>query len=135
MADSFSISSTRVFLDSGMLFIRGMETWWNNRVPIKVNIFVWRLRLFSTPTRERLSYMGIEAEMIMCSVCSYSVKTVDHLFIGCSELIQLWIRIAIWWGLHLPDLISIHSLISWPDSIMLTGGQMKAFEVVLWTSF
>lgn len=99
-----------------------------------MNIFIWRLHLFSIPTRERLSYRGIEVEMITYPVCSHSVETIDHLFTGFRELIQLWTHIAIRWGFDILETYSIESLISFPDAVRLSSGQRSAFEAVFWTS-
>lgn len=35
----------------------------------------------------------------------------------------------------MPDLFSIPSLIAWPDLVTLRGGQRKALEVVILTTF
>ena len=45
VSDSFTVYSLRGFFDSHMLHSGGPETRWNNWVPIKVNIFIWRLQL------------------------------------------------------------------------------------------
>ncbi|XP_023765317.1 uncharacterized protein LOC111913837 [Lactuca sativa] len=96
VSNTFSISSARWFLDGSMLYSGGGETRWNNWVPIKINILLWRIQLLSIPTRERLSHRGIMLDSILCPICSRSVESVDHLFTECIELMEIWPCIAIW---------------------------------------
>lgn len=83
----YIVSSAYFLLDSSFLLAGGMETRWNNYVPIKLNILIWRLTLQSAPTRGRLSYRGIEVDSIMCLICYIVVETVDHLFVGFNEVL------------------------------------------------
>ena len=78
------------------LFRGGPVTKWNNWVPIKLNILLWRIHNSIIPTRERLSVRGIMVYSILCPVCLSAVETIDHIFGGCSHLIEVWYRIAIW---------------------------------------
>ncbi|KAL7607552.1 hypothetical protein Lser_V15G19875 [Lactuca serriola] len=135
ISDIFSVSSTRSFLDNGLITSTDITTRWNNWVPIKLNILTWRVKLQSIPTRETLSSTGILVETIMCPICSCLVETVHHLFVGCSDLMDIWTRIAIWWGLNLPDPITIHSLLSWSDIVTLRASQRKIFDAVVITTF
>lgn len=63
------------------------------------------------------------------------MESIDHIFAGCTELIDIWRRWAIRWNVQLPNQLSIISLISWADSITLRGGQRKAFDAVILTIF
>ena len=65
----------------------------------------------------------------------FRIDTVDHLFSRCSELIDIWSRIAIWWGVQTPAQITVQSLLSCSDSIALRDGQRKVFQAVIFTSF
>lgn len=47
--DIFLVSSARSYLDDGMLFLGGTETWSSNWVPIKHNILVRRIHIQCTP--------------------------------------------------------------------------------------
>ena len=67
-ANSFFVSSVRYALDSGLVPSGDRGTQWNNWVPIKLNILVWRIKLSSIPTRERLSSRGIMAPSIICLI-------------------------------------------------------------------
>ena len=134
-SDSFSVASVRHALDNGLVPSGDMGTRWNNWVPIKINILIWRIQLFSIPTRERFSVRGVMVPSIMCPICMVAVETIDHIFAGCRELRDVWGRVAIWWGVSLPSQISVLSLINWSEDVNLRRGQRKAFDAVIITSF
>ena len=90
LSNHFTVASARSFIDNGMLPIDG-GVYWNNWVPIKLNIFIWRLRLKGC----LLEQIFLMLDSILCPFCSTSVESIDHLFLGCSELIDLWTRVAI----------------------------------------
>lgn len=81
-SDSFSVASVRHALDSGLVPSGDMGTRWNNWVPIKINILIWRIQLFSIPTRERFSVRGVMVPSIMCPICMVAVETIDHILQG-----------------------------------------------------
>lgn len=86
VSDSFSVSSASFLIDSALLFTGSCETRWNNWVRIKLNIFIWRLRLWSIPTRQSLSQCGITLNSIMGPICSTTVESNDNLFTDCIQL-------------------------------------------------
>lgn len=131
----FSISYARDFIDRGMIDVTGSETTWNNWVPIKVNILIWRIRLHNIPNRERLSDRGIKVESIIYPVFRNAVETIDHIFTGCTDLLDIWKRVAIWWNVLLPNQASIPSLSSWAEFDLMRSSQRKAFVAVVLKTF
>ena len=101
--DSFSVSSVRHPLDSTLVPSGDSGTRWNNWVPIKLNILVWRIRLSSILTRGRLSNRGILVPSIICPICMITGETIDHILFGCRDLRDIWGRVAIWWGVSPPS--------------------------------
>ena len=83
------------------------------------------------PTRKRLSVRGILVDMIMCPICQSAVETIDHIFGGCSLLVDIWGRIAIWWGVHVLAPVSLESIMLWAQSIHGGTGQRKTFDAVI----
>ncbi|KAL4560754.1 hypothetical protein LXL04_032908 [Taraxacum kok-saghyz] len=133
-SDSFSVASARRWMNRATLFRGGQVTRWNNWVLIKLNILLWCINISILPTRERLSVWGILVDSIMCHVCSVAVETVDHIFGGCSLLLEVWHRIAIWWGVDPPTVGSVCSIWDWSMSLTMRSGQRKAFEAVIITT-
>ena len=68
------IDSSRVFSVKGMrLYITNSNrtqnlqpTRWNKLLPIKINIFSWRLSLNRLPTRSNLDYRGVDLDSVLC---------------------------------------------------------------------
>ena len=135
VSDAFSVASARRWLDRATLFRGGEGTTWNNWVPIKLNVLMWRIKLAIIPTRERLSARGIMVDSIGCPVCGLSVESVNHIFADCSLLREVWHRLAIWWGVDLPREASLRSYVEWSSKIVGSSGQRKAFEAVIITTF
>lgn len=122
-------------MDGFTLITGGISTCSNNWIPIKINILIWRVRISSIPTSERLSYRGILEDSILCPLCSSRVEIVDHIFVECIGLIALCSCMVVWWGVTLPSQIIMDSLINWETSTSLRIGQRKAFDTVILTSF
>ncbi|GJZ16837.1 hypothetical protein Tco_0552960 [Tanacetum coccineum] len=59
---SFRVKETRNFIDNTFLPAQKVATRWVNFVPIKVNVFFWRVRLNCLPTRVNLVRRGINVE-------------------------------------------------------------------------
>ncbi|GKA64157.1 RNA-directed DNA polymerase, eukaryota, reverse transcriptase zinc-binding domain protein [Tanacetum coccineum] len=119
-SEEFSVSSARYFLDGRSLFSGGISTRWNNFVPIKLNILLWRIALARIPTRDNLVSRGIVLDSILCPVCSSSTETVEHVFSDCVELHGIWSNISRWWNVPAPSHISVDSLINWADHSKLS---------------
>ncbi|PWA92790.1 glycosyltransferase family 92 [Artemisia annua] len=134
-SDEFSVSSARSFLDGRLLFSGGCSTRWNNFVPIKLNILLWRIALARIPSRDNLVSRGIVLESTLCPVCSTSLETVEHVFADCVELRGIWSNISRWWNVPTPSHVSVDSLINWADHSKLSVLQRKCFDAVICTAF
>ncbi|KAL4572841.1 hypothetical protein LXL04_019629 [Taraxacum kok-saghyz] len=67
-SNCFSVASARRWLDSATLFHGGAVTMWNNWVPVKLNIIIWRIKILIVPTQERLLAQGIMVDSILCPI-------------------------------------------------------------------
>ncbi|GJY95555.1 RNA-directed DNA polymerase, eukaryota, reverse transcriptase zinc-binding domain protein [Tanacetum coccineum] len=50
-------------------------TCWNRSIPIKVNVFLWRVMLNKLPTRVNLDRRGIDVDSLICPICHEDVET------------------------------------------------------------
>nr|GEX90851.1 RNA-directed DNA polymerase, eukaryota [Tanacetum cinerariifolium] len=66
----FSVRSTCSYTDDALLPTVGAPTRWVSVVPIKINVFAWRVSLDRLPTRINLSLRGIDILFILCPICS-----------------------------------------------------------------
>ncbi|GJV32300.1 RNA-directed DNA polymerase, eukaryota [Tanacetum coccineum] len=57
----FSVASVRRYIEDQMCVRRGSPTRWLRLVPIKVNVFAWRLALNKLPTKLNMSYERLVA--------------------------------------------------------------------------
>ncbi|GKC28202.1 RNA-directed DNA polymerase, eukaryota, partial [Tanacetum coccineum] len=107
----FSVKSTREFIDDSMLPKTDVPTRWVKSIPIKINIFAWRVSLDKLPTRFNLSLRGLDIPSIICPLCSIVVESTSHLLFSCQLARQLMIKVVHWWELEYQD---FHSYEDWP---------------------
>ena len=78
--ESFSVASVRSLVDAVTLGPPTDVTPWNNCLPIKVNVFVWRLMLNKLPTRFNLDRRNINVDSLLCPNCLVDIETSNHIF-------------------------------------------------------
>ncbi|GJZ21315.1 RNA-directed DNA polymerase, eukaryota, reverse transcriptase zinc-binding domain protein [Tanacetum coccineum] len=100
----------RSLIDSHILEVSPIATRWNRSIPIKVNIFLWRLLLNKLPSRVNLDRSGIDVHSILC------VETVNHIFFTCEVASDLWALLAKWWELDILFCANMTDWISWLDT-------------------
>ncbi|GKA28887.1 RNA-directed DNA polymerase, eukaryota, reverse transcriptase zinc-binding domain protein [Tanacetum coccineum] len=98
-AGMFSVKSTRVFIDDRILPVSTVPTRWIKLLPIKINVFAWKVSHDALPTRLQLSLRGIDIPSINCPTCDSGVESTSHTFFSCLVIRQVWRRIQIWWEL------------------------------------
>nr|GEX64593.1 RNA-directed DNA polymerase, eukaryota [Tanacetum cinerariifolium] len=74
----YSVASVRNLIDSCLLPSSGLKTRWIRYVPIKVNIFAWKVMTNSLPTKFNISRRGIDIESISCVNCDFGVENTNH---------------------------------------------------------
>nr|GEU93477.1 RNA-directed DNA polymerase, eukaryota [Tanacetum cinerariifolium] len=96
----FRVKDARDLLDEALLPKDNVATRWIKTVPIKVNIFAWKMSLDRIPTRSNLARRGVMVSSTLCSVCNTSVENSSHLFFFCDVAISVSRLICRWWNLH-----------------------------------
>ncbi|GJT79179.1 RNA-directed DNA polymerase, eukaryota, reverse transcriptase zinc-binding domain protein [Tanacetum coccineum] len=76
------------------------------KVPIKVNVHAWKVRINGLPTRWNISRRGIDIPSILCPLCETCVESSKHLFFNCSVVRDIFRRICIWWDMSYMELDS-----------------------------
>ncbi|GAU20544.1 hypothetical protein TSUD_131020 [Trifolium subterraneum] len=85
---------------------------WLRSVPLKVNIFVWRLFLDRLPTKTNLLRRGsLDAANVYCPTLCGKTEDLNHLFFQCDVYGRLWLMISQWMGVStaLQGDLSAHS--------------------------
>ncbi|GKB44769.1 RNA-directed DNA polymerase, eukaryota [Tanacetum coccineum] len=124
-AGYFSVKSIRTLIDDSFLPSVGNETRWINVVPIKINIFAWKVCLDKLLARFNLSLRGLDILSILCPICHSAGESSSHLFFSCNVARLLQSKVARWWDLVIID---IHSYDDWylgsPLFVWLKGLKM-----------
>ena len=81
-------------------------------VPLKVNIFVWRLFLNRLATKDNLWKRNVlDVSLVSCATSCGELEDMDHLFFKCDHYGRLWLLISHWLGIDtvLHGDLNIHS--------------------------
>nr|GEY14219.1 RNA-directed DNA polymerase, eukaryota [Tanacetum cinerariifolium] len=89
----------RRLIDEYLLPKGDVQTRWVKVVPIKINVFAWRVCLDKLPTHLNLSLRGVEISSIMCPLCNSSVESASHIFFTCHVARLIWKKVLRWWDL------------------------------------
>ncbi|GJT38145.1 RNA-directed DNA polymerase, eukaryota [Tanacetum coccineum] len=121
----FSVASIRKVIDDNRSPNINTMTRWVKYVPIKVNVFAWKVKMDALPTRLNISHRGIDIESILCPICESGAESSRHLFFNCNLVRQISRKIALWWDVSHVDVNSIVEWLNWLVSLRLTA-KLKA---------
>ena len=127
----FSVSNARQLIDDVNLSSGIHPTKWSKFVPIKINIFAWRLLLNRLPTKTNLNDRDIDVPDILCPMCNQVQEDASHIFMHCEVASQVWVKIAQWTGLSFPQWLNIEDFWSWIAVAHLNGKQRIIIEVII----
>ncbi|GKD29771.1 RNA-directed DNA polymerase, eukaryota [Tanacetum coccineum] len=65
----FFVKSVRNLVDDFLLSLNMLPMSWEKEIPIKINVFAWKVQNSKLPTSLNLSRIGIEIHSISCSNC------------------------------------------------------------------
>ncbi|GJW21211.1 RNA-directed DNA polymerase, eukaryota [Tanacetum coccineum] len=88
-------------------------------IPIKINVFAWRVYLDRLPTRLNLNRRNIQVLDQSCPVCKDAAEEVSHLFFSCPLAVDVHRLICRWWNLTWSPLSSYEEWLSWFKDIRL----------------
>nr|GEW89377.1 RNA-directed DNA polymerase, eukaryota, reverse transcriptase zinc-binding domain protein [Tanacetum cinerariifolium] len=128
----FSVKSARSHIDDILLPSVGAAMRWVNVVPLKINVFAWKVCLDKLPTRFNLSLRGLDIPSILCLICSSARESSSHLFFSCNVARHLLLKVARWWDLDSFDLHSYDNWISWFSALRLAKGLKDVLEGVFY---
>ncbi|GJY08885.1 RNA-directed DNA polymerase, eukaryota, partial [Tanacetum coccineum] len=131
----FRVKDARDLLDEALLPKVNVATRWIKTVPIKVNIFAWKMFLDRIPTRSNLVRRGVMVSSTLCSVCNTSVENSSHLFFCCDVAISVSRLICRWWNLHWSPCGSYLEWLEWFKSIRLGSKCKRIMEGVFYVSW
>ncbi|GJX09413.1 RNA-directed DNA polymerase, eukaryota [Tanacetum coccineum] len=131
----FSVSLIRNLIDSRVLPKGDLKTKWIRHVPIKVNIFAWKVMTNSLPTRFNISRRGIDIDSISCVNCEAGVETTNHIFFSCDTAKQVSRLISRWWDIHCIEIDSYGSWLEWMGNIRMPAKNKSMLEGVFFVNW
>ncbi|XP_022039937.1 uncharacterized protein LOC110942467 [Helianthus annuus] len=111
---SFSVSSIKQILSTMGRVRTGSVFEWNNWVPKKVGIVVWRAEMERLPTKCALARRNVQVPNLMCALCGDYEESCDHLFVSCHFAQTVWQNLAGWCRIPpiiafgMKDLLTLH---------------------------
>ena len=70
----FRVKDIRKLLDDVFLPKDEVPTRWVKVIPIKINIFAWKVSLDRLPTRENLAQRGVSVPSLSCPNCNNGLE-------------------------------------------------------------
>ncbi|PWA51838.1 RNA-directed DNA polymerase, eukaryota [Artemisia annua] len=100
----FRVKEVRNIIDDLFLPSYSDSTRWVKYIPIKINVFAWRVYRDCLPTRSNLNHRGVILDSVSCPLCQSSEETIHHILFRC-DLAKIVLRkICRWWDLSWQDL-------------------------------
>ncbi|GJR60540.1 RNA-directed DNA polymerase, eukaryota, reverse transcriptase zinc-binding domain protein [Tanacetum coccineum] len=133
--ESQFLKSAREVIDKHVLITSSTPTRWSKVLPIKLNVFMWRMLLDKLPTRSNLAIRGLDVPCSLCPNCGMGVETRDHLFFVCPMALDLLGLLGRWWNIQIPILLDPSTWESWLNSLRLNSLQKLVLEAsfsLLW---
>ncbi|GJX47689.1 reverse transcriptase domain-containing protein [Tanacetum coccineum] len=131
----FSVKYVRQLIDDLILPKEEVAIRWVKVMPIKINVFAWRVRLDKLPTRLNLSSKGIDISTIICPICHAYVESGSHIFFSYPITRQLWRKLMRWWEFKDIDLASYDDWLIWLNSSRLSKRLKEILEGVCYVKW
>ncbi|GJY25853.1 RNA-directed DNA polymerase, eukaryota [Tanacetum coccineum] len=122
---NFHVKDVRSKLDDSLLPKADTPTRWITTIPIKLNIFAWKVSLNRLPTRLNLVRRGVLVSPISCPICIAGLEDLDHLLFRCNMAAEVLRPVCKWWNLAWSPLDSYATWLSWFSSIRMLS-QLKS---------
>ena len=84
---------------------------WNDWLPPRVNCFIWRSLLKRLPTRLNLRSRGVILPVDTCPLCERVGESIEHLFLFCPCVQEIWKWFSKWCDLSMGQFISLDQLL------------------------
>ncbi|GJZ09677.1 RNA-directed DNA polymerase, eukaryota [Tanacetum coccineum] len=94
----FQVKDVRTLLDDYFLPKDSNATRWVNYVPIKINVFAWKVFLDRLPSRLNLLNRGVQIPDSRCQICFSAQEDSSHLFFSCCLAMDVTRLVCRWWN-------------------------------------
>ncbi|GKC75689.1 RNA-directed DNA polymerase, eukaryota [Tanacetum coccineum] len=131
----FRVKDVRNLLDEFFLPRADVPTRWVKNIPIKVNIFAWKLALDRLPTRANLVQMNVVTESQSCPLCDAILEDTSHFFFNCSLARDVTRLLCRWWNLGVQTFSSYAEWLVWFNSVRLASNLKVILEGVFYVTW
>nr|GEU42637.1 RNA-directed DNA polymerase, eukaryota [Tanacetum cinerariifolium] len=131
----FCVKEVRTILDDIFLHSATDATRWVKYIPIKVNVFAWRVWLDRLPTRSNLVRRGVVLDSSLCLLCGLIPEDVHHVLFWCDTAKLVFRRICHWWDLDWHDVLSFSDWNAWFSAIRLLSRIKLILERVFYVAW
>ena len=112
----------------------GQQTLWNDWIPKKVNIFVWRALKGRIPVRVELDKRGIDLDSSLCPCCDSAVESCEHSLVWCNFAMSVWEKVYRWWKIGDVNAFSISELLASNGNVDIPNHVIRLWQAVRWTA-
>ncbi|GJU53603.1 RNA-directed DNA polymerase, eukaryota [Tanacetum coccineum] len=131
----FCVKDVRNLLDDCFLPKAPTATRWVKYVPIKLNVFAWKVHLDRLPTRVNLQHRGVLVSDPSCPICCSEYEDSAHLFFSCRLVTDIVKLVCRWWNLDWSPLGSYSDWLLWFNSIRLSSKVKDLLEGVFYITW
>nr|GEX59921.1 putative RNA-directed DNA polymerase, eukaryota, reverse transcriptase zinc-binding domain protein [Tanacetum cinerariifolium] len=129
------MQDARDLVDEVLLPKENVATRWIKTIPIKVNVFAWKLCLDRLPTRSNLFKRGVQVQSSLCPLCNTLQEDTSHLFFSCDVASAISRRICRWWNVSWGPADSYLGWLEWFTSIRMGHNLKGILEGVFYVSW
>ncbi|KAJ0522604.1 putative reverse transcriptase zinc-binding domain-containing protein [Helianthus annuus] len=128
---SFSVRSVRLLLHGPSRSSPYNFFKWNKWLPLKVNIFGWRMALNRLPSKDCLLKRNIQVVNDLCPFCSESPESLEHLFTAYRCAHEVWYMISSWINSPQVMAFSVLNILRFHENINGSSIYCKAVQSVI----
>ncbi|GKD35771.1 RNA-directed DNA polymerase, eukaryota, partial [Tanacetum coccineum] len=128
----FYVKDVRNLLDDVFLPKAPIATRWIKYVPIKLNVFAWKVHLNRLPTRVNLQHRGVLVSDPSCPICHSEDEDLAHLFFRCSLVTDIVRLVCRWWNIAWASIDSYSNWLHWFNAIRLSPKVKDLLEGVFY---
>ncbi|GJT46465.1 RNA-directed DNA polymerase, eukaryota [Tanacetum coccineum] len=131
----FMVKDVRNLLDEAVLPHADYPTRWVKYIPIKINIFAWKISLDRIPSKINLQKKGVSMEYNFCSICDEDVEDISHIMFKCEMASIMHQKICRWWQIDMNHVSSYAEWLSWFKNIHIPSKKKLMLEGVFYISW
>ncbi|GJU81649.1 RNA-directed DNA polymerase, eukaryota [Tanacetum coccineum] len=128
----FQVKDVRTLLDDYFLPKDSTATRWVNYVPIKINVFAWKVFLDRLPSRLNLLNRGVQIPNLRCQICFSAQEDSSHLFFSSCLARYVTRLVCRWWNVSWSLFSSYADWLVWFSSVRLSSKLKKMLEGVFY---